>query len=69
MEQLRDVQCRVKPVRMLHKGTAAGFAIVAFALHMQVGRSVMHCRMIDGVVFAGILDNAVLEIAVRADTF
>ena len=63
------MQCRMKPVRMLHKGTAAGFAIVAFALHMQVGRSVMHCRMIDGIVLAGILDNAVLRTAVWADTF
>ena len=62
------MQCWVKPVRMLHKGTAAGLAIVAFTLHMQVGRSVMDCRMIDGVVLAGILDNAVLGTAVWADS-
>lgn len=59
----------MKPLRMLHESTVAGFAVVAFSLQVQVSGSVMGCRMVYRVVPAGILDCAVMRAAVGTDPF
>lgn len=53
---------------MLHESTEVGLSIVAFLLQVQVSGSVIDCRMVYRVVPVGIIDCAVMRVAVRTDS-